>query len=63
MPGYWNNLAHMNPIFYLIDGFRGGMIGWSDTAPWIGALLVAGINLALVAVSYRLLRSGYKLKA
>jgi ABC-2 type transport system permease protein len=63
LPGYWNNLAHMNPIFYLIDGFRGGMIGWSDTAPWIGALLVAGINLALVAVSYRLLRSGYKLKA
>lgn len=63
LPGFWNDLAHLNPIFFLIDGFRSGMIGWSDTAPWVGALVVTGINIVLIGVCYRLFRSGYKLKA
>ena len=63
LPGVWNDLAHLNPIFYLIDGFRAGMIGWSDTSPWIGAGVVTVINLAPVVLCFHLLRTGYKLKA
>jgi len=62
LPGIWNNLAHLNPIFYLIDGFRSGMIGWSDSPAWIGALIVLALNLALIWVCYDRFRVGYKLK-
>src|SRR3546814_14202351 len=61
--GIWNDLAHLNPVFWLIDGFRAGMIGWSDTVPWIGGSAIAVLDLALFVLCWRLLASGWKLKA
>ncbi|HEY9549404.1 MAG TPA: ABC transporter permease [Kiloniellaceae bacterium] len=63
LPGIWNDLAHLNPVFWLIDGFRAGMIGWSDTVPWIGGSAIAVLDLALFVLCWRLLASGWKLKA
>jgi ABC-2 type transport system permease protein len=47
----------------MIDGFRYGFIGHADGEVWVGALLVAAINLLLATVTYRMLATGYKLKA
>ena len=63
LPGIWNEVAHLNPIFWLIDGFRAGMIGWSDSDPMIGAAVVLGLNCVLIAWAHQLLKRGYKLKA
>lgn len=63
LPGIWYDLAHVNPFFFMIDGFRYGFIGHADAAPAIGIAVMAGCNLALLAVSYAMLKSGYKLKA
>ena len=63
LPGVWNDVAHLNPVFWLIDGFRAGMIGWSDSAPWIGAMAIAVLNLAIATLCWRLFAIGYKLKA
>lgn len=62
LPGIWNDLAHLNPLFYMIDGFRHGMIGWSDTDPWIGALVLLGTNVFLALLCLRLLSTGYRIK-
>lgn len=63
LPPVWNQLAHGNPVFWIIDGVRAGLIGWSDSDPWIGAVLVVALNAVLLVACYRLFRSGYKLKA
>jgi ABC-2 type transport system permease protein len=61
-PTFWW-LAHFNPFFYMIDGFRYGFIGQSDGTLAIGIAVMLGINAALAALLLRMLSSGYKLKA
>jgi ABC-2 type transport system permease protein len=61
-------VSRANPFFYMISGFRFGFIGESDIGNTneavIGAALGMGVlNLALGYVTYRLLRSGWKLKS
>jgi ABC-2 type transport system permease protein len=51
-----------NPIFYMVDGVRYGMLGISDAAPWAGAGLLATLSALALAGAYAMLRSGYKLR-
>jgi ABC-2 type transport system permease protein len=51
-----------NPIFYMVDGVRFGMLGISDASPWAGAALLAALAAAATAAAYAMLRSGYKLR-
>jgi ABC-2 type transport system permease protein len=62
LPDFWQGISHLNPFFYMIDGFRRGFFGVSDVSPWI-SLLVVGTSFAIVAgVALRLLARGYKLR-
>lgn len=63
LPAFFYGLAHLNPFFYMIDGFRWSFLGESDSSPWVGALVLAGVNAALWAIAWAMVRSGYKLKA
>jgi ABC-2 type transport system permease protein len=56
-------ISHANPFFYIIDGFRSGFIGTSDGLLLQGAVVLLVCNLILWAVCYRVLRSGWRLKA
>ena len=56
-------ISHANPFFYIISGFRYGFLGEADSPILFGALLLLGINAALGALCFGLLRSGWKLKA
>jgi ABC-2 type transport system permease protein len=51
-----------NPIFYMVDGVRYGMLGISDAPPWAGAALLAALASGAVGGAYAMLRSGYKLR-
>jgi ABC-2 type transport system permease protein len=63
LPGIWNQIAHANPLFFVIDGFRAGFIGKADGPLLAGALVVAALNALLWALCHWMFRSGYKLKA
>lgn len=63
LPETWQIIAHLNPFFYLIDGFRNGFIGHADANPLFGMAVVAGVNLVLLSLVYRMFATGYKLKA
>jgi len=63
LPEGWRFLCHLNPFFYMIDGFRYGFIGVSDGTLHIGLAVMAMINLLLLIVAYRLISKGYKLKS
>ncbi len=62
LPAFWQRVSHLNPFFYIIDGFRRGFFGVSDVSPWVGLAIVA-TSLALVcALCLHLLRIGYKVR-
>ncbi|MGQ3114463.1 MAG: ABC transporter permease [Hydrogenophaga sp.] len=62
LPAFWQRVSHLNPFFYMIDGFRYGFFGVSDVSPWISLALV-GSALALVsAIALHLLKTGYKIR-
>jgi ABC-2 type transport system permease protein len=61
-------ISRANPFFYLISGFRFGFLGESDIGNTnhavIGAAVGVGVlNLVFAVVTYRLLKSGWKLKS
>ncbi|AKH41114.1 ABC-2 type transport system permease protein [Altererythrobacter atlanticus] len=61
-------ISRVNPFFYMISGFRFGFLGASDIGnsnhAVIGAAVGVGVlNLALGFVTYRVLKSGWKIKS
>lgn len=56
-------ILQVNPIFYLIDGVRYGVLGVSDSSPWLGLLVSALSTGAVCFVVWRWLRLGYRLKS
>lgn len=63
LPESWQFLAHLNPMFYAIDGFRHGMLGHAPDLAWTGVAVGVGMNVVLLVIMARMLVSGYKLKS
>lgn len=63
LPSVMQALCHINPFFYIIDGVRFGMIGVSDSSPWLGLVIVAAACVVVMALCWRWLDRGYRLKA
>ncbi len=62
LPGAWQTVSHLNPFFYMIDGFRRGFFGASDVSPWLSLAVVGTAFVLVAALTLRLLRIGYKLR-
>jgi ABC-2 type transport system permease protein len=62
LPAFWQTVSHLNPFFYMIDGFRYGFFGISDVSPWI-SLAVVGTAAGIVSlIALHLLKIGYKIR-
>jgi len=62
LPPFWQSVSHVNPFFYMIDGFRYGFFGVSDVAPSLSFAVVLAVLTGLTLISLGLLKSGYKLR-
>ena len=62
LPAPFDTIATFNPVFYVIDGFRFGMIGIADRPIWIGVCGLLILNAILGWLCYRALYTGYRLK-
>ncbi len=62
LPPFWLGVSHMNPFFYMIDGFRYGFFGQSDVEPCTSLAIVSVFFVVLAGITIRLLKSGYKLR-
>ena len=62
LPPLFQHISHANPFFYMIDGFRYAIIGYSDSSPWLGGVVLVVTNIALWLLSYSMIRRGYRLK-
>jgi ABC-2 type transport system permease protein len=55
-------VAHANPFFHIIDGFRAGFIGVSDGPLLAGGVTLLLVNAVLWVLCYKLIKSGWKLR-
>lgn len=63
LPPFGRVLVQLNPVFYVIDGFRYGMTGHAEGSLLVGAALLIALDAALFLCAYRLIRRGYRVKA
>lgn len=62
LPPMWQFLSHLNPFFYMVDGFRYGFFGLSDFSPYISLLIILACLAAISGWALWMLRSGYKIR-
>lgn len=63
LPEGFHAFALANPFFYMIDGFRYGFIGHADGSLAVGLAVVGLVDAFLLWLTWRMLATGYKLKA
>jgi len=63
LPSPWQEVSHVNPIFFLINAVRYGFLGTSDVPIGLALGVTAALALACVAWSVAMFRSGRRLKA
>jgi ABC-2 type transport system permease protein len=62
LPAFWQAVSHLNPFFYMIDGFRRGFFGVSDVSPWLSVGIVGSAFVVVSGIALHLLRIGYKIR-
>lgn len=62
LPPFWQQVSHLNPFFYIIDGFRYGFFGVGDISPVVSLSVVALSFIAISWLALEMLKSGYKLR-
>jgi ABC-2 type transport system permease protein len=63
LPQPWQSLAHIDPFFYMIDGFRYAFTGHAEGSLLAGVIVMAVGNISLWLLCRWMFRSGYRLKA
>ena len=62
LPSPIQTASLVNPFFYMIDGFRYGFLGASDSSFYFALLVLFLMLIFLFILNYIILRSGYKLR-
>ncbi|KJS68073.1 MAG: metal-dependent hydrolase [Comamonadaceae bacterium BICA1-1] len=62
LPPFWQFVSHLNPFFYMIDGFRYGFLGHGDVSPWLSLAVLGTAWLIVGGLALHLLKTGYKLR-
>ena len=57
------SISHANPFFYIIDGFRSGFLGRADGYLLQGGVALAVLYAVLWLLCWRVLKSGWRLRA
>lgn len=62
LPAWAQSFTYVNPIFYLINGFRYGFLGIADIPVWVSLSVLGGMIITLVGINWYLIRTGMGLK-
>lgn len=62
LPPFWLAVSHLNPFFYMVDGFRYGFFGQSDVSPMTSLLIVSLTLIGVAAVALRMLQTGWRMR-
>jgi ABC-2 type transport system permease protein len=62
LPPFWSAVSHLNPILYIVNGFRYGFLGVSDVNVGLTFAIVLFFTVLAYSYSMHLLRSGKRLR-
>lgn len=62
LPEPWSTVSHLNPILYMVNGLRYGLLGVSDVSVGASALFVTVLMVVLGAITARVLNTGWGLR-
>ena len=62
LPEFWRGISLLNPILYMVNGFRYGFLGISDINIWIGFWLLVALSIILFWACLHLVSKGTGLK-
>jgi len=62
LPSFWQNLTFLNPIFYIVNGFRYGFLGFADVSVGLCVAVLCGLAAILIAANWYMLRTGLGLR-
>ena len=63
LPPIWLEVAMYNPFFFVIDGFRYGLLGQHEASIIRGVIIMLVVNIGLFSVTLNMIRKGYKIKS
>jgi len=63
LPDLFYIICHFNPFFYMIDGFRYALIGYTDGYIGTGMMVLTATNTVLWLATMHLFKKGYRLKS
>ena len=63
LPELFQKISHINPFFYMIDGFRYGFLGKSDGSITVGLIYLIVLSVVIWYVAFLLYKKGYKIKS
>lgn len=58
----WRAIAHANPVLYMVEGLRYGLLGVASTSPWVGLGVTGGLCAGCLVLAAWMLKTGYKLR-
>jgi ABC-2 type transport system permease protein len=62
LPQPWSTITRANPVLYMVEGLRYGIIGQAHASPWVGLVLTGALTLVSGAIVWVMLSRGYKLR-
>ena len=63
LPEFWQSVSYFNPFFYMIDGFRYGITGYSDSSLETGVIVMVTSNIIVWTVVQVMIKKGYRIKS
>ena len=58
LPPFWRTAMYANPVFYMVNGFRYGMLGFADVGIWYALFIIACLVVFLYIICVWLLNRG-----
>lgn len=58
LPSFWQGVSMANPILYMVNGFRFGILGVADVNPFVSLGMILVFIVLLAAVALRMLARG-----
>lgn len=60
---FWQTVSLANPVLYMVNGFRYGILGVSDINPWASFSLLIVFIVVFYAFAYNLLKKGVGIRS
>ncbi len=62
LPPFWQAVSHLNPVLYLVSGFRWSFYGIADVNPAIGLAMITVFLVICLGTLAWIFKTGYRLR-